>query len=86
MSAKKIPESIKRVRPILTYATETRAETLTIKRTMPLTKMKILRNIREVTFTDKIFKTLEKKYRIMVRWRTCKRFWSDHDERLQGES
>lgn len=42
------------VRPILTYPTETRAETSTAKRIMRTTEMRILRIIKEVTLRDRI--------------------------------
>lgn len=43
-----------KIRPILTYATETRAETSTTKRIMRTTEMKTLRTIKGVSLRDRI--------------------------------
>ncbi|XP_044749778.1 uncharacterized protein LOC123310376 [Coccinella septempunctata] len=74
------------IRPILTYAAETRAETSETKRKMRTTEMRILRTIRGITLRDRIRNTdtlRELGIRDVFRWvRTRRRYWRDHVDRM----
>ncbi|XP_044746226.1 uncharacterized protein LOC123322928 [Coccinella septempunctata] len=73
------------VRPILTYASETRAETSKTKSIMRTTEMKILRTIKGVTLRDRIRSDIRAELGVqdVVRWvRTRKRFSRDLVERM----
>lgn len=74
------------VKPIVTYATETRDDTRKTKSMLKTTEMKILRIIAEYTLRDRIHNA---QIRIMcdtqdiVRWvRQRKRGWNDHVSRM----
>lgn len=74
------------VRPILTYAAETRAETAKTKRIMRTTEMKTLRSIAGVTLHDRVRSDNIRetcKIQDVVRWvRTRRRNWNDHINRM----
>lgn len=77
------------VRPVLTYAAETRAATSRTKQTMKTTEMRALRSIIRVTLRDKIkSETIRETCGIqdVVRWaRVRRRCWRDHVERMSNE-
>ncbi|XP_045477896.1 uncharacterized protein LOC123683044 [Harmonia axyridis] len=74
------------VRPILTYAAETRAETATTKSLLRSTEMRILRTIEGVTLRDQIRSSVirdELKVQDVVRFvRSRRRNWRDHVDRM----
>ncbi|XP_044744146.1 uncharacterized protein LOC123306294 [Coccinella septempunctata] len=77
------------VRPVLTYAAETRAETSTTKRMARTTEMRILRSIKGITLRDHVRSSdirEELEVQDVVRWvRARRRFWRDHVERMPDE-
>lgn len=77
------------VRPVLTYAAETRSETSTTKRMARTTEMRILRCIKGVTLRDRVRSAdirEELEVQDVVRWiRARRRFWRDHVERMPAE-
>ncbi|XP_019755408.1 uncharacterized protein LOC109534252 [Dendroctonus ponderosae] len=74
------------VRPVLTYATETRAHTSRTKNIPRTTEMKILRNIAGYTLRDRKRNTdtrNECEIEDIVRWgRKRRRAWNDHVTRM----
>ncbi|XP_045465000.1 uncharacterized protein LOC123674152 [Harmonia axyridis] len=74
------------VRPVLTYATETRADNQKTKNIIRTTEMKILRNISGYTLRDRKRNTdirHECQVEDIVRWgRKRRRAWNDHVDRM----
>lgn len=77
------------VRPIMTYAAETRAETSATKRKMRTAEMKILRTIKGTTLHDRIRNEDTRRelgVQDVVRWvRERRRCWRDHVERMSPD-
>lgn len=77
------------VRPVLTYAAETRAETSHTKRLLRTTEMKVLRSIRGISLRDRVRNedTLrETGVQDVVRWiRARRREWRDHVDRMDTD-
>lgn len=77
------------VRPILTYAAETRAETTKTKKLLRSTEMKTLRAIKGVTLRDQIRSSAirdELQTEDVVRWvRSRRRYWRDHVGRMDQD-
>ncbi|XP_072764658.1 uncharacterized protein [Anoplolepis gracilipes] len=77
------------IRPVLTYAAETRAETSKTKRMMRTTEMRILRTIKGVSLRDRIRSSdIRREFELqdVVRWtRARRRFWRDHVDRMRPE-
>jgi len=77
------------IRPILTYAAETRAETAKTKRLARTTEMRTLRNIRGVTLRDRIrSRDIREECGVqdVVRFvRARRRHWRDHINRMGPE-
>lgn len=74
------------VRPVLTYAAETRAETSKTKQLLRTTEMKTLRAIKGVTLRDQLRSSdirQELQTEDVVRWiRVRRRHWRDHVDRM----
>lgn len=74
------------VRPIITYATETRAETKKTKQKMRTAEMKILRSISGVTLRDRqTNKSVRERCSVqdVVKWtKVRKREWNEHVDRM----
>lgn len=77
------------IRPILTYAAETREETSKTKKIIRTTEMKILRTIKGVTLREQIrSEAIRNKLEIqdIMRWtRARRRQWRDHVDRMGPE-
>lgn len=75
------------VRPILTYAAETRAETAKPKQILATNEMKTLRTIKEVTLKGHVkSNNIRGNVEDVVRWiRTRKRNWRAHVDRMGDE-
>lgn len=77
------------VRPVLTYATETRAETTRTKSIMRAAEMKTLRTIKGVSLRDQIRSTAireDLKIQDVVRFtRARRRYWRDHVDRMTDD-
>lgn len=75
------------VRPVLTYAVETRAETAKTKQIFRTTEMRTLRAIRRVSLQDRMRSNEireELKVQDVVRWtRIRRRAWRDHVDRAE---
>lgn len=69
------------VRPILTYATETRAETMKTKQKMRTADIKILRLIVGVSLTDK--QKHKREMQDIVKSKVRKRQWNDYVNRMK---
>jgi hypothetical protein len=70
------------MRPTLTYAAETRAETSNTKQLLRSAKMRVLRNIKGVTLRERI-RSDEGNAIDVARWvRTRRRNWRDHVDRM----
>jgi len=77
------------IRPILTYAAETRADTTVTKRMLRTTEMKILRSITNRTLRDRIRNSVTRddcQVPDIVRWtRARRRAWRDHVGRMHPD-
>jgi len=77
------------VRPLLTYAAETRAESTKTKQIMRATEMKTLRSITGLSLRDRVrSETIRETCEVqdVVRWtRSRRRYWRDHVERMGEE-
>ncbi|XP_048516533.1 uncharacterized protein LOC125502453 [Dendroctonus ponderosae] len=78
------------VRPIMTYAVETRAETFATERKMRTAEMKILRTIKGITLHDRIRNENTRRelgVQDVVRWmRERRRCWRDHIEGMRPDN
>ena len=74
------------VRPIMTYAAETRADTAKTKRMLRTTEMKTLRAITGISLMDRVRNdTIRDTTDVqdIVRWtRSRRRYWRDHVRRM----
>ncbi|XP_045466561.1 uncharacterized protein LOC123675258 [Harmonia axyridis] len=77
------------VRPIMTYAVETRAETERTKQQLRTMKMRILRRISGVTLRDRqTNKSIRQRTGVqdVVKWsRQRRRDWRDHVDRMESD-
>mgnify|MGYP006948248671 FL=1 len=77
------------VRPVMTYAIETRAETAATKKLLRTTEMKTLRSIAGYTLRDRKRNELIREQcniQDIVRWsRQRRREWRDHVNRMDDE-
>ena len=74
------------VRPIMTYAIETRADSVRTKSLLRTSEMKVLRNISGKTLRDRVRNTEIRRIcevEDIVRWgRQRRRFWNEHVSRM----
>ena len=75
------------VRPVLTYASETRAETTYTQQLLRTTEMKIIRAIRGKTLGDKIHSDQLRQLSVIqdiIKWANVRgREWGDHVDRME---